>query len=158
MNPIREHLEMTAGSEGAFVRCSRDEALYVTNLPVRSPDCWKKLTKDLENWHMRCEIRGKLLFLTPDDDWIEPFRQWAVKKTSPGMLTVKLSERSGCPICSEERSCWIKGIKQMEMPDGFDYEKHLRQTAAVALRKRCGGLLECCGLCLDMMKGEQHDD
>ena len=28
----------------------------------------------------------------------------------------------------------------------------VRQAAAVALRKRCGGALYACGLCLDMLK------
>ena len=28
----------------------------------------------------------------------------------------------------------------------------VRQAAAVALRKRCGGALYACGLCLDMLR------
>ncbi len=150
-NPIRTRVGAALDGTGAFLRCDRGGALYVTNLPSRRAD-WRERAAALEAAKVRCEARGGLLFLTPEPGWAAAFAAWAEESIAVGALTRQLDKRRGMPLCAQEEACWIEGLKRLELNDAGDYERTLRQTAAVALRKRCGGLLYACGLCLDLMK------
>jgi len=154
MNPMRAHAVRVLADTGAFLRCDRGGALYVTDLPARQAS-WQAIAAALERAHLRVEARPGLLLLTPGIEWADAFSDWAGKRTRAGDLTRQLEKRRGMPVCDEETACWIEGVKRLELkhPDG--YERAVRQAAAVALRKNCGGLMACCGLCLDLMGGNE---
>lgn len=147
-------MDLLVGS-GAFLRCDRGKSLYATNLPVKSAD-WVQLAQAMTDAGFDTKRAGALLLLTPQDDWIECFTAWAQNISAPGELTRVLSRFQERPICEEERSTWLTGVKLIDLPrSGADYEKMVRQTAALAQRKGCGGLLKACGLCLDLMREEE---
>ena len=100
----------------------------------------------------RVEAAGGLLRLTPAACWVADFAAWAAEQTTPGELTRQLEKTRARPVCAEEMACWLGGMKRLELGGGGEYERAVRQTAAVALRRQCGGLLYACGLCLDLMK------
>ena len=155
MNPIRKRIERVMGETPAFLRCDRDEAaLYVTNLPARCA-AWRDTAAALEAQGMRTRTCGQLIHITPVPEWAEPFERWAAGRAPESELTRCLIRRRGCPVCNDELLCWLEGMKRLELNDAGGYEKRVRQTAAAALRKKCGGLLFCCGLCLDLMGGKE---
>ena len=154
MNPIRELVERALEGTGAFLRCDRGEGLYVTNLPAKTDDC-TVFRHEMERAGIRAQEMGALLRLTPEARWAEAFAAWAAPEIAPGELTRQLEKTRGRPICPEETACWLEGMKRLELGDAGDYERTVRQAAAAALRKKGGGLLFACGMCLDMMKRQK---
>ena len=150
VNPIRGAIEKALAGTGAFLRRDRSPGLYVTNLPAKAADC-AAFRHEMERAGIRSQETDTLLRLTPEVCWAEAFAAWAEALTKPGDLTEQLQKTRSRPVCPEEIACWIEGVKRAEAGDPGDYERVLRQTAAVALRKKCGGLLYACGLCLDLM-------
>ncbi len=150
MNPIRARVEGALSGTGAFLRCDHGEGLYVTNLPARHGDC-AAFVREMENEGIHAQEAAGLLRLTPEARWAAEFIAWAEAQTVPGELTRQFEKTRGRPICAEETACWLEGMKRLELGDRGDFERALRQAAAVALRKTCGGLLYACGLCLDLM-------
>lgn len=151
MNPIRERLEGLLNGTGAFLRCDRGGALYATNLPTRC-DRWRELAQAMGAAGFLIEERGALLAVVPDRAWRTHFEQWAAEQCGESELTRLFRQSAGQSVCDEETRAWIEGVKRLELRQGLgDYEKAVRQAAAVALRKRCGGALYACGLCLDML-------
>ena len=151
VNPIRACVERALSGSGAFLRCDRGGALYVTNLLVKRGDL-TAFAAEMEKERIRVEAAGGLLRLTPAACWAADFAAWAVEQTTPGELTRQLEKTRARPVCAEEMACWLEGMKRLELGGGGDFERAVRQTAAVALRRQCGGLLYACGLCLDLMK------
>lgn len=158
MNPIRETVERMLSGSGAFLRCDRGQALYVSNVPVKDKD-WPALAESLESGGILCRSERQMLFMTPSLRWREPYTDWLMKQTEADELTRLLMRTQGASVCPEETACWIEGIKRLELPSERsidDYERLVRQTAAVALRKKCGGLMTVCGLCLNLLRSEQQ--
>lgn len=152
MNPMREHLEDLLRSTGAFLRCDRLGALYVTDLSLRCTD-GHEITQKISAADFQVEKRGMLLTLVPGGTWIVRFEKWAAGLCDESELTRLFMQRTSMNVCSEEMNTWFEGIKRLELNQGLEnYEKTVRQTAAVALRKQCGGALHVCGLCLDLLK------
>lgn len=152
VNPIRERLESLLSGTGAFLRCDRGGALYATNLPARC-DHWRELAQAMRDAGFQVEERGALLAVVPDRAWRTRFEQWAAEQSCESELTRLFRQSAGQSVCDAETRAWIEGVKRLELCQGLgDYEKTLRQAAAVALRKRCGGALYACGLCLDMLR------
>ena len=73
---MRERLESLLSGTGAFLRCDRGGALYVTNLPARC-DRWRELAQAMRDAGFRVEERGALLAVVPDGAWRTRFEQWA---------------------------------------------------------------------------------
>ena len=153
-HPIRARAEALLAGTGAFLRRDRGGALYATNLPAKQKD-WEAVAAKLEAEGFAVSKSGALLFLAPTLRLADEFARWAEKDAIQSELTRQLSKRRGLPVCEAEEACFIAGLKQMELNDRGDYEKRLRQTAAVALREKRGGLLYACGLCLDLMGGNE---
>ena len=122
----------------------------MTNLPAKTGDT--AFVQAMESAAIRVNAAGALLRLTPDIRWAEAFAAWAEAQAAPGELTRQLAKRRGQPVCEEEIACWLEGVKRLELGDKGDYERALRQAAAAALRKKRGGLLYACGICLDLME------
>lgn len=149
---MRERLESLLSGTGAFLRCDRGGALYVTNLPARC-DRWHELAQAMRAADFLIEERGALLAVAPDGAWRTQFEQWAAEQSCESELTRLFRQSGARSVCDEETDAWLEGIKRLELHQGLgDYEKTVRQAAAVALRKRCGGALYACGLCLDMLR------
>lgn len=149
---MREHLEGLLSGTGAFLRCDRGGALYVTNLPTRC-DRWREIGETMRAADFLIEERGALLAVVPDGAWRTRFEQWAAAQCSESELTRLFRQSAAQSVCDEETDAWIEGVKRLDLHQGLgDYEKTVRQAAAVALRKRCGGALYACGLCLDMLR------
>ncbi len=149
---MRERLEGLLNGTGAFLRCDRGGALYVTNLPARCND-WRTIEEAMCAAEFLIEKRGALLTVVPDGAWRTRFEQWAAPQCGESELTRLFRQSGARSVCDEETDAWIEGIKRLELHQGLgDYEKTVRQAAAVVLRKRCGGALYACGLCLDMLR------
>ncbi|MBO4884603.1 MAG: hypothetical protein J5602_04760 [Clostridia bacterium] len=153
-NPIRARLEAALPPAGAFLRCDRGGALYVTNLPAKCGN-WAAAAAALEADGLTVAHRGGPLFIAPGVCWAAAFERWAEGLARPGELTRQLAKRRGMPVCAAETACWLAGMKRLELNDRSDYERQVRQAAAVALREKCGGLMYACGLCLDLMGGNE---
>ena len=157
MNPIRARIGQALDGSGAFLRRDRGAGLYVTDLPAKQGDC-AAFIGAMEEAGIRVERDGLLLRLVPDTRWAAAFVDWAEARIEPGALTRQLEKTRGRPVCPEETACWLEGMKRIELGDAGDYERVLRQTAAAALRKKGGGLLYACGLCLDMMEAKKRPE
>lgn len=158
MNPMREWLTEALAGTGAFLRCDRGEGLYVTNLPARC-SVWPDYARKMEQAGFAVRASGSLLQIIPHDLWAQRFVEWAQRQGTPSELTRVLARRRAEGVCPEERAAWLTGVKQLELPCAtFDYEKMVRQSAAVALRTGGGALLQACGLCLDLLRRETYAD
>ena len=152
VNPMRERIEGLLSGTGAFLRCDRGGALYVTNLPARC-DHWRESAQAMRAAEFLIEERGTLLAVTPNAPWIGRYCEWAAERCCESELTRLFRQSAAQRECGEETRAWLEGIKRLELHCGVgDYERTVRQAAAVALRKQCGGALRACGLCLDMLR------
>lgn len=158
MNPVRAAAQARLEQmKGAFLRCDRGTALYVTNAPVRSEQ-----EIDWAEAGFNARTEGKLTFLTPGLCWLEPFGRWVQAKAGEPHLSSAVS--NACFGDAEEADVrlWIEGIKRMELKNpAQEYEKMVRQRAAVCLReKRGGATLPVCGLIVDFLNegGEANED
>lgn len=149
MNPIRRAAaEKLSGIRGAFLRCDRGNALYVTNAPVMIDE---KIDWDAAGFFAREE--GKLCFLVPGEGWIGSFEEWARGQVQCARLSKAVCNASFGAVEPEDMRLFAEGIKRFEMKgDAAGYERLVRQRAAVCLRERSGGgTLVACALIVDMM-------
>ena len=152
MNPMRAYLLSQLDGTGAFLRCDRGGALYVTNLPVRLEN-WCDTACAIEENGFKVEQRGALLAITPEPLWKARFEGWAQGRCGESELTRLFRQRAASESCAEEMRAWFDGIKRLDLHGGAEvYEREVRQAAAVALRKQCGAYLYACGLCLDLQR------
>ena len=139
----------------AFLRRDRGQALYVSNLPALvDASLW---LPRLEAAGFSVRLRPPLLFLSPTEAWRVPLLDW-LNAASP--LCAELAPLNGRPGGEADRLLWIEGIKRLEEPASLDdYERRVRQCAAVAMRTgREGGLLPDCAACLAWARRAASDD
>lgn len=143
MNPLREAAQQRlAHIKGAFLRCDRGNALYITNAALRSDEVidWAAAGFD-------AQMKGKMTFLIPQDRWIAPLKEWLMEQGRGTKLHDAVCNADFGEIQLEDRQLLIDGIKQLEIRTNLDYEKAVRQRAAVCLRtKRGGGTIGVCAL------------
>ena len=157
MTPMRKAAwERLPDARGVFLRCDRGEALYVTNAPARAAAQidWAAAGFDARD-------KGKLTFLWPKKRWIPLFADWAAERTRCKGLTDALRNACFGETDEEDMRLWIEGVKRLERRgDAREYEKMVRQRAAVCLRKRQGGgTLAACALIVEMMnEGGMKDE
>ena len=157
MTPLREAaLALLPDQKGIFLRCDRGTRLYVTNAPAFTdePIYWASAG-------FSCEAQGRLLFLLPEDEWIERMDAWLRVRTKPHGLAASLGNASFGEITDEDRALFTEGVKLLEVKgDVRGYEKKVRQRAAVCLReKRGGGTLVVCSLIADYLnEGGKEDE
>ncbi len=149
MNPLRLAAQQLLNDvQGAFLRCDRGAALYITNAAVRSEKKIDWAAADFE-----AHMKGKMTLLIPKDEWMVPFEEWLRPQVKCGYLSDAAANADFGMIEDADRALWIEGIKQLEMPSGIDYEKAVRQRAAVCLRtKRGGGTIRTCALIADRIR------
>lgn len=157
MTPLRETvLKLLPQKKGIFLRCDRGSALYVTNSPA-----FTDAQIDWESAGFVCRTEGKLLFLSPEEAWIDRAEQWLRARTEPHGLSEALRNACFGEVMDEDRALFIEGMKALEMKgDVRAYEKKIRQRAAVCLReKQGGGTLAVCGLMIDFLnEGGKEDE
>lgn len=156
MTPVRkEALRLLEGIKGAFLRCDRGDALYVTNAPQRTD---VKIDWEAAGFHVR-EERG-LAFLTPDDRWISCLYDWAAGQGEMSSAAEHIARASSGIVEEEDRLLMMECIKRLEMKgEAEECDRMVRQRAAVCLRKKQGGgTLPVCALLVDMMRGGWKDE
>ncbi len=162
MNPLRIAAQKKLSDiKGAFLRCDRGEGLYITNSAVRSGQSIDWAAAGFE-----VRMKGKMTFLMPKDEWLQPFEVWLRPQVKCAYLSDSAANADFGEIEEADRKLWIDGIKQLEMPSGVDYEKTVRQRAAVCLRtRRGGGTIRICALIADLLRemsvskeGVQNED
>lgn len=156
MTPMRKAAqELLPKAKGVFLRCDRGEHLYVTNAPART-----EKRADWEKAGFLYEEKGGLAFLDVQDEWNEQFLSWAQKKIRISEAARQLGRANfGC-IEAADRMLFVEGIKRLEMKgNAEEYDRLVRQRAAVCLRKRQGGgTLPACAMIVDMMRGGWKDE
>lgn len=158
MNPVRAAAQRVLdGVPGAFLRCDRGTALYVTNAEMKAG---RSIDWAEAGFEARRE-RG-LTFLVPQRQLLDDFRHWAETQNVDKRLSRAIKNACFAEVMPEDAALWIEGIKRFEMNgDAAGYEKLVRQRAAVCLReKKGGGMLYECALLADIMnRGEkEHED
>ena len=153
MNPIRAQAVSACAPYGLKVMIDRLDGLFAVDVS-RRPEYVPAVTDALESLHLRCAARGKMLIVTPDLSWREPFEKWITARIEPGALSADFSRFTEKGATGHELACWIRGLKRLSLNDEGDYERDVRQTAAVALREDGGGLLRACALTLDGIRQE----
>jgi len=158
MTPLRAAvLSLLPGAKGIFLRCDRGNALYVTNAPARTDEKTDWAGSGFEH-----RTEGKLIFLTPQAEWIDRIEQWLENRTDAQRLRKAVGHADFQEISREDLSLFIEGVKRLEMRgDAEEYEKRVRQRAAVCLReKRGGGTLRACALIADFLRegGNRNED
>ena len=126
------------------LRCDRGSGLYVTGDDCTDiPACFG------------VSKRGTLNVISLKKESADVFAGLARKELSQiSELTRLLEQRKNRPYSENELICLHTGIKILETGGRSisDYEKLVRQTAAVAMRTNCGGLLYACALCTDLLR------
>ena len=149
MNPMRSAAQQRLEEiKGAFLRCDRGEALYITNAAVRSEKVidWAAAGFD-------ARMQGKMTFLVPKDEWMQSFAEWLCPQVKDAYLQKNLANADFGLVEEADRRLWVEGIKQLEMRTNTDYEKAVRQRAAVCLRtKSGGGTIRVCALIADALR------
>ena len=148
-HPIRRAAEERLKDiRGAFLRCDRGNALYVTNVLVRTDE-----EIDWKACGFEAQVRGKMTYLVPDDSQIDAFERWAHEQCNAPYLMRSVAN-AVFSMEAEDTDLWVRGIKCLEMRgNAAEYEKAVRQRAAVCLRqRRGGGTLALCALIADMMR------
>ena len=149
MNPIRaKAVEWAQKTPGAFLRCDRGAFLYVTNAPILG-------TVGVPEGFIG-EVSGELLFLMPADRWIEPFVQWVKPMCADDPLFHDFMRFERRAVDAASCALWLEGLKALELglshPARENYERRVRQCAAVTLRTgEGGGVLIACAACLALM-------
>ena len=156
-DPVYAAASALISGRGAFLRCDRGDALYVTNLPMKCERA-DDVRPALARAGFSVTEAGGCLYLTPADAWMDRFGQWALEQTAQSPLTIQLMKRRGYGISAPERALWIAGLKTLRVGRSDGYEKRLRRTAAEALRLRAGGGLWACGLINDMNEQYERED
>lgn len=156
MTPVRAAAcALLPEGKGVFLRCDRGNALYVSNAPARTG---QRLDGADAGFHVR-EERG-LAFLTPDDRWTGRLLEWASRYVQEDEAIRHIARASFGNTEEEDRALLMEGIKRLEMRgNAADYDKMVRQRAAVCLRrKQGGGTLAVCARLTEMMRGGWKDE
>lgn len=98
-----------------------------------------------------CEKRGDFYALTPGEELIAAFREWARPWAEGDPLARSLAGFQGA--LDADRRLLIEGIKQIDLgavASALDaYERRVRQRAALCKRTKSGGAyLPACAACL----------
>lgn len=156
MTPLREAaISLLPDVRGIFLRCDRGNSLYVTNVPARTE---QQIGWMAAGFYQKTDER--LTFLTPDTEWIGRFEEWLRPQVREKRLSEALSRASLGEILEEDMKLFIEGVKRIEMKgEAREYEKLVRQRAAVCLRERKGGgALACCALIADYLNERGRTD
>ena len=135
---------------GALLRRDRGEGLFVTDAPRRYPDSGWEAALARAGFEARVGDRG-LASLRPGAPWLEALA--AAFPDPPDFLSAALKRFDGPP---EEAGLALFALGAKALEGGFgraDYEKRLRQQAAVCLRAGGGGGLYACALLLCLRAG-----
>ena len=151
MEPIRSQVEAVCAPYSARVRVDRGDGLYAVFV-YGAPDAARAIEPQLSALGLQCRARGAYLSVSPLPSWRDRVERWFLDAVQPSDLSKDLIRFRERPVCREELSCLTEGIKRLLLRGGNDYEQILRRTAAVALRKKSGGLLYACSLCHDAAK------
>ena len=86
-NPIRQSaFNIVSRFPGAFLRCDRGSALYITNAPALG---YGALSEQLfAGQGFSVYATGKLLYVIPDAVWRELFCEWAHSRGASGFIHV----------------------------------------------------------------------
>jgi hypothetical protein len=127
--------------EKAFLRRDRGDALFISNAPVFDPGICSIPG-------FRLEMQGRLMRILPDESWID-----RLEENDPSdHLSRSLLRFRGKAADTENLKLFARGCKLLDDPaaavqsDLNDYDRALRQSAAIALRGGCGGALYACAL------------
>lgn len=160
LTPMRgAALALLPKARGIFLRCDRGEALYVSNVPARADE-----RADWESAGFSVRKTDSLLFLTPNQCWLEPFCVWAGSAHCESVRS--LAAASFGEVEKADLRLWTVGVKLLEMgadeKAAAEYDRQVRQRAAVCLRqKRGGGTLKAAALCAEMIRQRgvfSHED
>ena len=130
--PIEHPIRLVAGR----VKIDRGGALYLSETPVEG---------------FSSERRGQFYALTPGEELIAAFREWARPWAEGDPLARSLAGFQGA--LDADRRLLIEGIKQIDLgaeASALDaYERRVRQRAALCKRTKSGGAyLPACAACL----------
>ena len=127
---------------GAFLRMDRGDGLFVTDAPLRAPGSdWEAA---LARGGFQIRRRGGLAVLRPGPGWMAAFAK--AHPHPPDFLCASLQRFDGPP---EEESLALFALGLRARGDAraaADFDKRLRQRAAVCLRAGGGGGLYACAL------------
>ena len=132
--------------ERAFLRRDRRDALFVTNAPVFADA--GALTERLSLAGWRVQARGGLLAISPGADMVDQFER--ARPELPDFLTRSLKRLRGLPICGEALAVFAEGLRRAEHGGAEDYDRRVRQLAALCLRRNCGGAYACAVILYDL--------
>lgn len=139
--------------ERAFLNRDRGDWALVTNAPV-----FDSALETVPGFI--CMRREKLLFLLPDESWVESCE----RGESADFLCQSLACFRGQKPDMENMKLFAEGAKLLDsgsVPEAEieAYDKKLRRRAALALRGGCGGALYACALLnaqIQILKGEKQ--
>ena len=125
---IRAHLP-----EGAFLKRDRGGALLITNAGIIDPDFASVPG-------FSAEARGRLIALTPEDRWMHAFER---DHAPIAHLSASLARFRGQKIPRAAIDLFVRGLKLSECRPSSgeiaDFDRAVRQMAALALRTGAGG-------------------
>lgn len=144
MHPLREAAERAvSGAKGAFLRASRERALYVSDAPRRDESAVDAVLVALQREKLAVDQQNGLLFITPCADWVERLDRWIVPRVWADEQIRLLGRLSTQEASKEVFLLWLEAVRLIDGRGGAaEYEmldKKLRQAAAVCLRARSGG-------------------
>lgn len=133
----------------AFLRRDRRDALYISNAPRFDSET---------DWAARCmeacfqtKEENGLLRLCPSEAWLKRLEDQF--KTSPDFLCFTLERFKKLPVDEESLNLFALGVRYLDGDNSIiDYEKRLRNRAAICLRSGGGGGLYACGLLNHIIK------
>ena len=132
--------------ERAFLRRDRGDALFVTNAPAFADVNALAERLSLAGWRVRA--RGGLLAISPGAERIDQFER--ARPEPPDFLTRSLKRLCGLPVCGEALAVFAEGLRRAEHGDAEDYDRRVRQLAALCLRRSCGGAYACAVILYDL--------
>jgi len=139
----------------AFLRCDRGVHLYVTNAPALGGGAVPE--------EFLGERAGGLLYLTPEDVWIDAFTRWAEPRCAGNALYREFLRFERRAVDGASRALWLAGLKALELgareAERENYERKVRQCAALSLRAReGGGALAACAACLAILRENDENE
>lgn len=132
--------------ERAFLRRDRGEALFVTNAPAFADA--GALAERLSRSGWRVQARGALLALSPGAERIAQFER--ARPEPPDFLTRSLARLRGLSVCGEAIAVFAEGLRRAEHGGAEDYDRRVRQLAALCLRGNRGGAYACAVILYDL--------
>lgn len=137
--------------ERAFLRRDRKNALFITNAPRVSPEIHWPDPLNAAGFIVREE--NGLLRLWPDAQWV-----WMLEEMYPippdYLSKTLLRFRNLAPEFSTIE-LFAQGLRQLDGDFSTDYERQVRQSAAIALRTGSGGGLYGCALINNLIRKEK---